>query len=50
LVCLPFVTHKSRSILFRVTLALGFLSFCAVAWFAGLIAANVRFICGLGYL
>jgi hypothetical protein len=50
LVCLPFVTHKSRSILFRVTLALGFLSFGAVAWFAGLFAANVRFICGLGYL
>ena len=50
LACLPLFTHTSRSILFRVTLAFGFLAFGTIAWFAGLFAANVRFICGLGYL
>jgi hypothetical protein len=47
---LPFVAHIGRSTLVRVALALGLLVFGAGAWFAGLFAANVRFICGLGYL
>jgi len=50
LVGLPFFTHRARSILVRVVLALGFLTFGVGAWLAGLFAANVRFICGLGYL
>ncbi len=50
LVVLPFVTHGARSILVRVALALGFLNFGAGAWLAGLFAANVRFLCRLGYL
>lgn len=47
---LPFVTHVGRSILVRVALAFGFLAIGGGAWLAGMIAANVRFICGLGYL
>jgi hypothetical protein len=47
---LPFVTHNDRSIVVRVALAIGFLAFGVVAWLVGLFAANVRFICGLGYL
>jgi hypothetical protein len=47
---LPFTTHKVRSVLFRVTLAFGFTVFGVSAWLVGLFAANVRFICGLGYL
>ena len=47
---LPFYTHRSRSISVRIALAFGFLVFGAGAWLAGLFAANVRFICGLGYL
>jgi hypothetical protein len=50
LVGLPFATHTARSILVRVALALSFLTFGVGAWLAGLFAANVRFICGLGYL
>ena len=50
LVGLPFVTHRARSILVRVSLALGFLTFGVGAWLAGMFAANVRFLCGLGYL
>jgi len=36
--------------LVRVVWALGFVVLGAGAWFAGLFTANVRFICGLGYL
>ena len=50
LVGMPFVTHRARSILVRLALALGFLAFGVGAWLAGLFAANVRFLCGLGYL
>jgi len=45
---LPFATHMGRSILFRVAFALAFFVFGVGAWLAGLFAANVRFICGLG--
>jgi hypothetical protein len=47
---LPFAAHVGRSTLVRVAFALGFLVFGAGAWLGGLLAANVRFICGLGYL
>lgn len=50
LVALPFGTHMGRSTLARAAFALGFLVLGAGAWLAGLIAANVRFICGMGYL
>jgi hypothetical protein len=47
---LPFAAHMGRSILVRIAFALGFFVFGASVWLAGLLAANVRFICGLGYL
>ena len=47
---LPFVARIGRTALARVACAFGFLVFGAGAWFAGLFVANVRFICGLGYL
>jgi hypothetical protein len=50
LIGLPFAAHMGRSTIVRVAFALGFLIFGAGAWFAGLFAANVRFICGMGYL
>lgn len=50
LVALPFIARIGRSTLIRMALALGFLVFGAGVWLAGLFAANVRFICGLGYL
>lgn len=50
LVGLPVLTHKARSMLVRVALAVGLGTFGVVAWLVGLFAANVRFICGLGYL
>jgi hypothetical protein len=50
LVGLPIITHKARPIWVRAALAFGFLALGVGAWLAGLFAANVRFICGLGYL
>jgi hypothetical protein len=50
LAALPFVAHVGRSWAMRVAWAMGFLAFGAAAWLAGLLGANVRFICGLGYL
>jgi hypothetical protein len=47
---LPFAAHLGRSIFVRTVFALGFVIFGAGAWLAGLLAANVRFICGMGYL
>jgi hypothetical protein len=47
---LPFAARMGRSMFVRIAFALGFLAFGAGVWLAGLIAANVRFICGLGYL
>jgi hypothetical protein len=47
---LPFAAQVGRSMPVRIALAAGFLTFGAGAWLAGLFAANVRFICGLGYL
>jgi len=50
LLALPFAAHIGRSTLARIVWALGFVFFGAGAWIAGLFTANVRFICGLGYL
>ncbi len=47
---LPFAARMGRSILIRLALSVGFLVFGAGVWLAGLLVANVRFICGLGYL
>jgi len=47
---LPFFARAGRSTLVRCALALGFLVLGVCAWIAGLLLANVRFICGLGYL
>jgi len=47
---LPFFSGMGRSMWVRVAFAFGFLVFGTGAWFAGLFAANIRFICGLGYL
>lgn len=47
---LPFAARLGRSILVRIAYALGFLVFGAGSWVAGLLLANVRFICGMGYL
>ena len=50
LFALPFVAHVGHSALSRVGWSLGFVVFGAGAWIGGLFTANVRFICGLGYL
>jgi hypothetical protein len=47
---LPFAAHLGHSSAMRVAWALGLLTFGVCAWCVGLFAANVRFICGLGYL
>ncbi len=47
---LPFFARVGRSTLARVAYALGFFVLGVCAWLAGLFLANVRFICGLGYL
>jgi hypothetical protein len=50
LLALPFAAHLGRSMLVRIVWSLGFIVLGAGAWIAGLLAANVRFICSLGYL
>jgi hypothetical protein len=47
---LPFAVRMGRSTLIRLACALGFFAFGAGVWLVGLIAANVRFIGGLGFL
>jgi hypothetical protein len=47
---LPFFAHLGRSAIVRAAFAFGFFMFGVGAWLIGLFAANVRFICGLGYL
>ena len=49
LLALPFAAHIGRSYV-RFLWALGFVVLGASAWFVGLFSANIRFICGLGYL
>ena len=50
LLALPFAAHIGRSMLVRLVWSVGFVVLGAGVWIAGLLAANVRFICGLGYL
>jgi len=47
---LPFATPIGVSWIARVAWALGFVALGAAAWIIGMLGANVRFICGLGYL
>lgn len=50
MLALPFVTLASTSILSRTGMALGLAVVGAGAWLGGMVAANVRFLCGMGYL
>jgi hypothetical protein len=50
LLALPFVTRIGTSILVRSVAGLGLAIVGVVAWVAGMLAANVRFMCGMGYL
>ena len=50
MLALPFITRMRGSLLVRAGSAFGFAVLGAGAWLAGLLVANVRFICGLGYL
>src|SRR6476469_2620538 len=50
LVVLPFAARLGSSWTRRVAWAASFLALGAAAWLIGLFSANVRFICGLGYL
>jgi len=50
LFALPFATRLGRSWPTRVAWALGLMMLGTAAWLVGLFSANVRFICGLGYL
>jgi hypothetical protein len=50
LAALPFATRLGTSIVLRGAASVGCLAFGLGAWVVGMIAANVRFICGLGYL
>ena len=50
LLALPFVAPVGRSLVARFSWSLGFAVLGATAWLVGLLSANVRFICGLGYL
>jgi hypothetical protein len=50
LLAVPFVTRIGRSMVARIACSVGFLALGLAAWLVGLFGANVRFICGLGYL
>jgi len=50
LAVLPFAARMGRSLLARCAWAIVFVAAGAGAWLVGMFAANVRFICGLGYL
>ncbi len=50
LLVLPFIGDTGKSLLIRAASTFGFMVLGAGAWLAGLFVANVRFICGLGYL
>ena len=47
LVALPFVLRIGNSLAIRIVLGLGFVVLGAVAWFVGLVVANVNFLCRL---
>jgi hypothetical protein len=50
LVALPFITRAGTSMLIRVGAGLGLAVAGAGTWLTGMVAANVRFFCGMGYL
>ncbi len=50
LIALPFAARMRRSATLRVAWAAGFMVLGVGAWIVGLFGANVRIICGLGYL
>ena len=47
---LPFVARIGRTMARRLGASLGLVALGVATWLAGLLLANVRFICGLGYL
>ena len=47
---LPFIVGIGRTIARRLGASLGLVVLGVVTWLTGLLLANVRFICGLGYL
>ena len=47
---MPFVARIGRTHARRLGVSLGFVVLGVATWLAGLLLANVRFICGLGYL
>ena len=47
---LPFVARIGRTSARRLGVSLGFVVLGVATWLAGLLLANVRVICGLGYL
>lgn len=47
LVALPFVLRIGNSLAIRIVSGLGFVVLGAVAWFVGLVVANVNFLCRL---
>jgi hypothetical protein len=50
LAAVPFAAGIGGGIARRLGVALGFVALGVATWLAGLLLANVRFICGLGYL
>ena len=50
LLAVPFVARIGRSLLARFACSIGFVALGLGAWLLGLFGANVRFICGLGFL
>ena len=50
MLAVPLIGRVGNSLVVRFAVALGFVLFGAATWLAGLFAANIRFICGLGYL
>ena len=50
LAALPFVAGIGRTTGRRLGVSLGLVVLGVATWLAGLLLANVRFICGLGYL
>ena len=50
LAALPFVAGIGRGLARRLGVSLALVVLGVATWLAGLLLANVRFICGLGYL
>ena len=50
MIVVPFIAHLGRSMAWRLLWAVGFAVLGIGMWLAGFVLANVRFICGMGYL